>query len=115
MTDRVATDASKHPEGLAALRAVASPETATNEPDGARIAYAAPTESQVAIKDDLMNGVPEIAEFFGWPERRVYYEAEPERVAVTGIPLFRIGSRIHGFRTSCAAWLRSLEQKAVAG
>jgi hypothetical protein len=28
------------------------------------------------LADDLLSGVPAIAEFTGWPERRVYYLAE---------------------------------------
>jgi hypothetical protein len=43
------------------------------------------------LADDLLSGFPAIAEFTGWPERRVYYLAEKKL-----IPLFKIGDRWHG-------------------
>jgi hypothetical protein len=39
-----------------------------------------------ALAGDLLDGVAAIAEFTGWPERRIYYEAELGR-----LPLFKLG------------------------
>jgi hypothetical protein len=47
------------------------------------------------LADDLLSGVPAIAEFTGWPERRVYYLAEKEL-----IPLFKVGDRWCGRKST---------------
>ena len=47
------------------------------------------------LADDLLSGVPAIAEFTGWPERRVYYLAEKKL-----IPLFKIGDRWCGRKST---------------
>jgi hypothetical protein len=52
------------------------------------------------LADDLLSGVPAIAEFTGWPERRVYYLAEKKL-----IPLFKIGDRWHGRKSTLRRYL----------
>ena len=47
------------------------------------------------LADDLLSGVPAIAAFTGWPERRVYYLAEKKL-----IPLFKLGDRWCGRKST---------------
>ena len=39
------------------------------------------------FKDDLLNGAQEIADYLGWPARRVYYQIEKG-----GLPVKRLGA-----------------------
>jgi hypothetical protein len=47
------------------------------------------------LADDLLDGVPAIANFTGWPPRRVYYLAEKGL-----IPLFKVGDRWCGRKST---------------
>jgi hypothetical protein len=57
-------------------------------------------EAQGNLADDLLSGVPAISEFTGWPERRVYYLPEKKL-----IPLFKIGDRWHGRKSTLRRYL----------
>jgi hypothetical protein len=61
-------------------------------------------EPQDDLAGDLLSGVQVIAEFTGWPERRVYYLAEKKL-----IPLFKIGDRWHGRKSTLRRHLDSCE------
>ena len=61
-------------------------------------------EPQDDLAGDLLSGVQVIAEFTGWPERRVYYLAEKKLN-----PLFKIGDRWHGRKSTLRRHLDSCE------
>jgi hypothetical protein len=66
-------------------------------------------EAQDHLADDLLSGVPAIAEFTGRPSRRVYYLAEKKL-----IPLFKVGDRWCGRKSTLRPHLDCRESYAPA-
>ncbi len=62
--------------------------------------------------DDLLSGASAIATFLGWSRRRLYYEADAERLRITRLPLFRVGATLTARKSSLLRWLA--EQEAAA-
>ena len=60
--------------------------------------------SQPDLADDLLDGVPEIAAFTGYSERRVYYLAEKKL-----LPLFKVGDRWTGRKSTLRKHYSNLE------
>jgi hypothetical protein len=58
-------------------------------------------------KPELLTGVEEIAEFFGWPPRRTYYLLSTGQLSCA----FRIGKFWHMRPATGRAWLASHERK----
>jgi hypothetical protein len=61
-------------------------------------------ETHQNLADDLLDGVPAISAFTGWPERRVYYLAEKQL-----IPLFKVGDRWCGRKSTLRRHLDATE------
>ena len=61
---------------------------------------------KASLADDLMSGVTAIADFTGWPARRIYEEAEKGR-----LPLFKLpGGRIwQGRKSTLLEYIARLE------
>ncbi len=56
----------------------------------------------IKLSDDLLTGAGQIAEFTGWPVRKVYYE-----VAQNRLPAFRVGETICARKSEIATALSS--------
>jgi len=63
--------------------------------------------------DDLLYGVPAIAEAFKWKPRQVYHLKEKH-----GLPTFKIGRTVCAHRSKVRAWIAEIaerEAKAAKG
>lgn len=60
--------------------------------------------------DDLLYGVPAIADAFGWKARQVYHLKEAH-----GLPTFKIGRVVCAKRSAIAAWITAQAAKTSAG
>lgn len=61
-----------------------------------------------SLRDDLLTGAPAIAEFIGWPVRRVYYAAERKM-----LPIGRVGTMLIARRTELDRALSGLISEAA--
>jgi hypothetical protein len=61
------------------------------------------------LAGDLLDGVPAIAAFTGWPARRVYYLAEKRL-----LPLFKVGDRWCGRKSTLRRHVDQLENDGDA-
>jgi hypothetical protein len=61
------------------------------------------------LASDLLDGVPAIAKFTGWSQRRVYYLAEQGL-----IPLAKVGDRWTGRKSTLRRHLSDLESGTAA-
>lgn len=59
--------------------------------------------------DDLLYGVPAIADAFGWKVRQVYHLKDAH-----DLPTFKIGRTVCAKRSSIRAWIREQEAAALA-
>ena len=63
----------------------------------------------VRIADDLLDGIPAIAEFIGLEERQAYHLATTKR-----IPVFRLGRKVCAMKSSLRAHFDALQKQAGA-
>lgn len=78
------------------------------------ISQAANTNT-MAPADDMLNGAVAIATFLGWTRRRLYYEADSNRICNTRLPVFRIGATLSARKSSLLRWLADQEAAALQG
>ena len=62
------------------------------------------TTNSEALCDDLLDGAEEIAQFTGWPRRRVFYLLERKL-----IPGFKVGNRWTARKSSLRRYFQELE------
>jgi hypothetical protein len=70
--------------------------------------YEGMTMTMIKLSDDLMRGIPAIAEFLGKSPKEVYNQAKRGHW-----PLFKVGDVWHGRRTTLIAHIRKLENGEV--
>lgn len=66
----------------------------------------AATAAPVSLKDDMLKGIKEIADFLGLPERQVYHLCSSNRLP----GVFKLGRLYHARRSALVEELRRLEQ-----
>ncbi len=71
--------------------------------------------SNVIPAEDMLNGASAIAQFLGWTRRRLYYEADADRVRKTYLPVFRIGATLSARKSSLLRWIADQEAAALLG
>lgn len=59
--------------------------------------------------DELLYGVPAIAEAFKWRPRQVYHLKDKH-----GLPTFKVGKIVCAKRSAIRAWIDSVAEKAAA-
>jgi hypothetical protein len=65
------------------------------------------SDAVISLADDLMIGIAPIAEFIGQSERKTFYMAESGK-----LPLFKIGSKWAGRRSTIHQHILTLEKSA---
>ena len=65
--------------------------------------------------EDMLSGASAIARFLGWTRRRLYYEADTDRVKATHLPVFRIGATLSARKSSLLRWIADQEAAALQG
>lgn len=62
-----------------------------------------------SLSDDLMIGATALSAWLGIPERKVFYMAETKQ-----LPLFKIGGKLAGRKSTITQHITKLEQAQVA-